>query len=126
MASINDTVRVRRGGAFLTISKDLVDRYMAKGFDVVDDNGKVLKASVPNDVATLQKAFEEHVARIKELETKLAEAQQEINKLKAQPVKHSKLFGTNEVEEEKTEEVEEEKPVEPVEKKTSKRSKKSV
>ena len=115
MASINDTVKVRRGGTILHISKNLVDRYMAKGFDVVDDKGNIVQASVPNDVTTLKLAYETHIAQIKKLETELSEARQEIEKLKAEPVKQSKLFGTEDVE-----------PVteEPVEKKTGKRSKK--
>ena len=109
-----DTVTVRRGGSYLTIPVLAIERYKAKGYDVVDQQGNVLDASIPNDVNVLKRAYEQHIAEIKSLK-------EEIAKLKAvpkaEPVKQSKLFGT---------EVEEP-PVEVIpEKKTTKKSKKSV
>lgn len=110
-----DTVTVRRGGSYLTIPALAVERYMAKGYDVVDKTGNVLQGSTPNDINVLKRAYEEHVAEIKELRKEIAELK---SQLKAEPVKQSKLFGT---------EVEEPKEEEPVEKKTtSRRAKKSV
>lgn len=68
MSLIDKTVEVRRGGSYLTIPTDAVDRYLAKGYDVVDADGNVLKESVPHDVNALRAAYEQHVAKIKELE----------------------------------------------------------
>lgn len=89
---------------------------MAKGYDVVDNSGNVVQSGTPNDINILKRAYEQHVEEIKELRKEIAELK---SQLKAEPVKQSKLFGT-EIEDPKIEN-------EPVEKKTaSKRTKKSV
>lgn len=115
---MNDTVTVRRGGSYLTIPALAVDRYIAKGYDVVDDAGNIIQSGTPNDINILKRAYEEHVAEIKKLKEEIEQLK---SQPKAEPVKHSKLFGDDDdVEEPKIEE-------EPVEKKTtSKRTKKSV
>ena len=69
------TVEVKRGGAFLTIPANAVDRYMARGYDVVDSQGNVIKESVPNDLNALKIAYQKHVAEIAELKKKIAELQ---------------------------------------------------
>ena len=111
---MSETVTVRRGGSYLTIPALAVDRYMAKGYDVVDDKGNIIQSSVPNDVTILKRAYEEHVAEIKKLKEEIAQLKSE--KI-AEPVKHSKLFGT---------EVEEPEEVVVEKKATSKKTKKSV
>ena len=111
-----DTVTVRRGGSYLTIPALAVERYMAKGYDVVDNSGNVVQSGTPNDINILKRAYEQHVEEIKELRKEIAELK---SQLKAESVKQSKLFGT-EIEDPKIEK-------EPVEKKAaSKRTKKSV
>lgn len=80
-----DTVTVRRGGSYLTIPALAVDRYVAKGYDVVDDNGGVLRASTPNDVNVLKSAFEKHVAEIAQLKKENEALKKEITELKSQP-----------------------------------------
>lgn len=77
------TVTVKRGGSYLTISADSVERYMAKGYDVVDANDNIIKACVPNDVDVLKKAFSDHTNRIKELE-------EEVKSLKAKLAEKAK------------------------------------
>lgn len=72
MSTTEKTVTVRRGGSYLTIVESSIPRYMAKGYDVVDEADRVIQGSVPNDVNTLKKAYSEHVAKIKELEAKIA------------------------------------------------------
>ena len=85
MSLIDSTVRVRRGGSFLTVPANAVDRYMEKGYDVVDKAGNVLKTSTPNDVNALKLAYEQHVSEIKalkeqvrKLEKQLAEVNTEV------------------------------------------------
>lgn len=64
---------MQRANALLTVDEEDVERYIAKGYSLIDEKtGKVLKASVPTDVGTLQKAFMEHEAKIKELEAENA------------------------------------------------------
>ena len=111
---MGDIVTVKRGGSYLRIPALAVERYMAKGYDVVDDAGNILQGSIPNDINILKRAYKEHVDEIKRLKEEIAELKA---KPKAEPVKQSKLFGT-EVEEPSVEVI--------PEKKTTKKSKKSV
>lgn len=91
MPLVDKTVRVRRGGSYLTISVDSVDRYLAKGFDVIDDAGNVVKESIPHDVNVLQLAYQQHVAEIKELKKHIKELESRDNTLiESKNVKKSK------------------------------------
>ena len=74
------TVEVRRGGTFLTIPANAVDRYMAKGYDVVDSQGNVIKASIPNDVNVLRIAYQKHTAEIAALKKRIEELEAEVAK----------------------------------------------
>lgn len=78
-----EEVKVRRANVILRVPKEQVKEYLAKGFDVLDDNGNVAQASVPNDVNVLKQAYIEHTNRIKELE-ELLDA---VKKVKATPKK---------------------------------------
>lgn len=116
---MSETVTVRRGGSYLTISPNAVDRYIAKGYDVVDDSGNILQAGTPNDVNTLKRAYEAHIAEIKRLKEEIESLK---SKPKSEPSKQSNLFVGTEVEEPEIK-IEDE----PVERKTtSRRSRKSV
>ena len=75
-------VEVCRGNVYLDISNDEVDKYMAKGFSVVDaKTGKILKQSIPTSLDELQKAYSEHVETIKQLNLEIARLK---SKLQAQ------------------------------------------
>ena len=69
----DNVVTVKRGGSYLTVHATAVERYLAKGYDVVDENDKVVKSSVPNDVNLLKIAFKEHTKKIQELEAEIAQ-----------------------------------------------------
>lgn len=114
MTPMSETVTVRRGGSYLTIPALAIERYMAKGYDVVDEAGNVIQGGTPNDINVLKRAYEEHVAEIKKLKEEIAQLKAEA---KEEPAKHSKLFGT---------EVEEPEEVVSEKKTTSKKTKKSV
>lgn len=70
-------VEVERGNVVLEIPEDYVQRYIDRGFNLLDKNGKVIKASIPNDVGTLQKAFVEHTEEIKKLKAELAQLKEQ-------------------------------------------------
>jgi hypothetical protein len=109
-----DTVTVRRGGSYLTIPFGAIERYKAKGYDVVDEKGNVIQSSTPNDVNILKRAYEEHVEEIKRLKAEIAE-------LKSKPKPEPIVISKPELESEVVKEIE------PAEKKTTaKRAKKSV
>jgi len=78
MSLVDKTVRVRRGGSYLTIPSSAVDRYMAKGYDVVDNMRNVLKESIPNDINLLKAAYDKHVAEIRELKKINAELERQL------------------------------------------------
>lgn len=61
-------IEVQRANVCLTIPEDEVEKYMAKGFSVIDsETGKIVKQSIPTDLRELQKAYTEHVETIKQL-----------------------------------------------------------
>ena len=84
MSLVDSTVQVRRANVYLRIPQDEVSRYVAKGYDVVDNKGNVLKASVPNDLGTLQKAFVDKANEIKELKAKISQLKEELSEVKKQ------------------------------------------
>ena len=113
-----DTLTVRRGGSFLTIPALAVDRYLAKGYKVVDANGNPIQTEDADDAKALKQKCDAYVAEIKKLKAEISELKAKLEEHN-EHVKVSKLFG---VEAEESEPIE--KPVE--KKKASKQSKKSV
>lgn len=75
------TVTVRRGGSYLTIDANAIERYLAKGYDVVDNNGNVVTECVPSDIVTLQKAFIDKSTEIKRLSDENKALKTQIEKL---------------------------------------------
>ena len=73
---------VQRMNVILDVPDDEVDYYMTSGYSVIDGNGKVIKETMPTDVATLQKCYRDHVAEIEKLKA-------EITKLKSESEKKS-------------------------------------
>jgi hypothetical protein len=65
-------VQVERGNVILRVPEYDVQRYIDQGYDLLDDSGKVIRASVPKDLGTLQLAYIQHEKKIAELEKELA------------------------------------------------------
>ena len=63
-------IMVRKANTILSVTADEKASYLAKGYDVLGENGKVIEESTPNDTATLQ--------------AKYLELKQENEKLKAE------------------------------------------
>lgn len=74
---------VQRGNVFLTVSEDEINKYMAKGFSVVDERGRVIRQSVPTELGPLQKAYSEHVETIKKLTAEVEKLKSELEIAKA-------------------------------------------
>lgn len=72
-----DTVQVRHGNKYLDIPADAVDRYIAKGYDVVDASGKVIVKSIPNDYNALRAEYEKALETIKSLEAEIAKLKED-------------------------------------------------
>ena len=65
-------VRIERGNVVLKVQEYEVPRYLKLGYNVTDDEGKILKEALPNDVGTLQRFYVEHKKKIEELEAIVA------------------------------------------------------
>ena len=61
-------ITVRRANVILTVPDYQQAEYLAKGFDVIGADGKVLIKTTPNDTNSLKKAYKELTARVMELE----------------------------------------------------------
>ena len=92
----NKTVKMRRKNVFLDVVPELVDKYMAKGYDIVDATGNVLKKSVPTDIASLKSAYDQHVKKIAELEETIKNLKAEIVKLQGASVEKTDVESTEE------------------------------
>ena len=73
-----DTVEVCRANVVLTVPRDRVDVYLAKGYNIIDASGNILKEAVPNDVNSLKAAYEKHVAEIKSLKAQIADLESKL------------------------------------------------
>ena len=84
------TITVRRANVVLNISESQLGYYMSQGYDVIDETGKVIQASVPTDVGTLQKAYFDHVNEIEAMKEEIEALKTEIESLKT-PRKKTKI-----------------------------------
>lgn len=75
-------VKVKRGNVVLRVEEIEVNKYMAKGFSVIDGNGNVIRQSVPTEIGQLQKAYSEHLQLLKEKDTEIAKLKSELEALK--------------------------------------------
>ena len=58
------TIKVRRGNKVKQIIEDSKERYLAEGFDVIDDKGKVIKRG-NRPSAKIMKELEEENEKLK-------------------------------------------------------------
>lgn len=78
-------ITVRRANVLLTVPDYQKEEYLTKGFDVVDNKGKVLEeATMTNDVSTLQKKLGQAHETIKQLEAEIARLNEELDEMAAQ------------------------------------------
>ena len=70
-------VRIERGNVVLKVQDYEVSRYLKMGYNVTDENGKVLQESIPNDLGTLQKHYIDSKKKIEELEAIVAKLTEE-------------------------------------------------
>ena len=74
---------VQRANVFLTIEDAEIPKYLAKGFNLLDASGKVIKKSAPTDIAQLQKAYAEHEEALAEKDAEIAKLRSEIQAMKS-------------------------------------------
>ena len=66
-----DTIKVRKANSILTVPAIDKASYLAKGYDVLGENGNVVEECLPNDTATLQAKYLELVEENKKLREEL-------------------------------------------------------
>lgn len=62
---------VRRANVVLRIDDNLIDTYVARGFNVIASDGTVLREAVPTDISTLQGAWVSMKNEIKALKAEI-------------------------------------------------------
>ena len=83
-------VEVCRGNVYLDISEEEIDKYMAKGFSVVDKKtSKIIKQSIPTSLDELQKAYTDHINEIKNLKLENSQLKSKLQALTAEGKKPS-------------------------------------
>lgn len=105
------TITVKRKNVFLDIAPEQVEKYKAKGYDVVDTFGNVIEKCIPNDPQALKKAYDKQVVEIVNLKAKIQKLEAQLKAKSQAPTK----------DETKVEEIAEAKP-----KSSGKKTKKSV
>ena len=83
-------IRIRKANKVLRVSENEVAKYTAIGYDIIDEKGNVVQASVPHDSNILRKAFIEKSATIDKLNAEITQLKAEIETLKAQADKSIK------------------------------------
>ena len=76
---------VQKLNVVLTVEDELVNAYLDKGYNIIDENGRVIKESIPNDPNQLKMMVAKLKKENEELKAKLAE--KEIASKKVEPVK---------------------------------------
>ena len=66
------SIYAQRGNQISRIEEQQIDALVEQGFNIVDENGKVLREAVPTDIVLLKKYYVEHKQRIEELEKEIA------------------------------------------------------
>jgi len=94
---MSDMVSVQRANVVLRIKESEAERYLAKGYNILDENGNVAKHALPGTFGELQVAYAEHIRQIEELQAQVdqltaevAAKQEEIEKLKTAAKKSTK------------------------------------
>lgn len=80
-------VRVERGNVQLDVKDDVVDHYLALGYNVIDEQGRIIRASIPTNLGALQVAYVSHEAKIADLEAEVEKLRAENKSLKAKAKK---------------------------------------
>lgn len=70
-----------RGNRVVSIKEEAIQRYSEMGYVITDDNGNIIRNTVPVDIPNLKKAYVEQSAQIKSLEAENASLKMQIAEL---------------------------------------------
>lgn len=77
---MDERITVQRANVVLQISPQQVDYYLSQGYNVINEKGDVIQASIPKDLGTLQKAFVENGKTIETLQAEIADLKKKLKK----------------------------------------------
>ena len=84
---------VQKLNVVLTVNDELIDTYLNKGYNIIDENGRVIQEAMPDNpnqlkmmVAKYKKENEELKAKIAELQAKKEVKVETPKEVKAEPV----------------------------------------
>lgn len=70
--------KVQKANILLTVPDDTVNSYLAKGYNLIDDGGAVIKSAIPTDIGVLQRAFTENQSTISNLKKEIADLKKKL------------------------------------------------
>ena len=71
---------VQRANVVLKVRDEEVDKYLARGFSLLNENGEVIRSATPNDLATFKEAYIRQSKEIEELNSQIEELKAELEK----------------------------------------------
>ena len=78
--------KIRRANVILQVPEEQVSRYLAQGFDVIDElTGEVLQESIPHNDQALKAKYVELTNKNMELEMRIADLEAKLEAAKAEP-----------------------------------------
>ncbi len=78
----NDVVYIQKANVVLRVKKSEVEYYLNLGYNQIDENGKIVRATVPTDLHELQKAYKDKEAEIAKLKAEVDFLRSELAKAK--------------------------------------------
>lgn len=87
----------RKANIETAITADKVEKYVAEGYTIFDENNNIVKETAPDNLATLKQAYTEHIAELKvkdaeivRLKDELTRAQKALSEMEAKAKKAEK------------------------------------
>ena len=71
---------VQRANVVLRVRDEEVDKYLARGFKLLNENGEVIRSATPNDLATFKEAYIRQSKEIEDLNSQIEELKAELEK----------------------------------------------
>ena len=68
-------IKVKRANVVLDVPEYQKQEYLAQGYDVIGDDGKIVERTIPIDPNALRKAYLEQTKLIEELKSKTADTE---------------------------------------------------
>lgn len=78
----NDVVYIQKANVVLRVKESEVEYYLNLGYNQIDANGKVIRATVPTDLHELQKSYKDKDEEIAKLKAEVEFLRNELAKAK--------------------------------------------